>query len=802
MLLSRRDPIGPRLLRNAAVSHCGLFVFAILLITARLALADDKAKTQAAAASGKADEPAFDPGVLVGQVVLADGKPVADAKVLLRGRTQRGARSNKEGRFRFEFVSPGHYSIQATKGSLVSRRAELDGQRVTGFKTGKFAPIKLTVGEGKELKVLVTSAATGKPLEGVKVRFWFLAWREQKTGKDGTATLAGLVPDNYQLSAELPGYAGAAREVDVSGANAVARVEFALGPGGAVRGTVTDEEGHAIQGAQVSCREEGNYRAAGGGSDKTDGRGGFRCESVPLNTAIQVSVNQDNYLPYQQSVGLSPDRREIEIAIKVRRRPRGGSIEGFVRDEKAKPIAGATVENHSNRSDQRRKTTTDRAGHYVLDDLYDSWRGYDVVVRAPGRAPISESVKPGTKEKPAHFDFTLEPGHFLHGRIVGENGKPIGGASVSLAQDMWQMVESKQSDERGRFEMDSLPAQAKFQISKQGYSDLWNVPLRLDGAGAATVVLQPMGMIRGRVVDSQSKKPIEHFQMWISFSQMRQGNVQWAVKGSVGCPGKQVDSQDGTFAVDDLMNGFPAEVGVVAEGYSKVVLPLVVAKPADEVKPVEFSLSHLNSATLGTVSGRVLDHNGRGVPGANLRLILSSSVYSENDYRFNWWQIRNNQLAGSAECDQLLQAVSDSAGRFEFKNVLPGKHWQLAYWGVHIPETRNRSTTLTTAGNAETVTIKLPKLSQIVVTIDRVKYPDATQLNTQLKGTWSQSGQVMINAGQSKFEIEDLAPGTYFVAVRGKPVPVKTPQGTYYNTPTLGNQTIQLKEGETKSVKF
>jgi protocatechuate 3,4-dioxygenase beta subunit len=401
------------LLPNAAVSLCGLFVFAMLLSTSRVALADEKAKTQAAAASGKADEPAFDPGVLVGQVVLADGKPVADAKVLLRGRTQRGARSDKEGRFRFEFVSPGHYSIQATKGSLVSRRAEFDGQRVTGFKTGKFAPIKLTVGEGKELKIVVTSAATGKPLEGVKVRFWFLAWREQKTGKDGTATLGGLVPDNYHLTAELPFYAGAARDVDVSGANAVTRVEFALGPGGAVRGTVTDEEGHAVQGAQVSCREEGNYRGVGAGSDKTDGRGGFRCESVPLNTTIQISVNQDNYLPYQQSVALSPDRREMEIAIKVRRPPRGGSIEGFVRDEQAKPIAGATVENHSNRSDQRRKTTTDRAGHYVLDDLYDSWRGYDVVVRAAGRAPITESVKPGTKDKPAHFDFTLEPGHFL-----------------------------------------------------------------------------------------------------------------------------------------------------------------------------------------------------------------------------------------------------------------------------------------------------------------------------------------------------------------------------------------------------
>jgi protocatechuate 3,4-dioxygenase beta subunit len=799
MLVRGFEPCGLRLSRCAA-GFAGWLVFSCLFVPAGGALADGK-PARSAAAAGKAEPAAFDPGVLVGEVVSADGKPVAGAKVLLRGRTQRGAQTDAAGRFRFEYVQPGHLSIQATKGPLISPRVEFDGERVPGFKTGKFAPIKLTVGEGKAIQVLVTAAATGKPLEGVKLRFYFLAWREQKTGKDGTAKLDGLVPDSYRLTADLPGYARAAREVDLNAANAVTRVAIALGPGGVVRGIVTDQDGHPFEGAQVSCAEEDYRGLFAGVSAKTDGHGAFRCESIALDTAIQVSLNEENYLPFQKSVALSPDRREIEIAIKVRRRPRGGSIEGFVRDEKAKPIAGATLENHSNRSDQRRTTTTDRSGHYVLNDLYESWSGYGLVVRAAGRAPISDTVKPGTKEKPAHFDFTLEPGHVLHGRIVGEDGKPISGASVSLVRDFWLMVESKQSDAQGRFEMDSLPPNAHFQIAKQGYSNLWNVPLRLDGAGA-TVVLQPMGVIRGRVVDSRSKQPIEHFQMWINFSRMRQGNVQWTLSGSVGYPGKQVNSKDGTFTINDLMNGFPAEVGVIAEGYSRVVLPLVVAKPADEAKPVEFKLARLDPATLGTVSGRLVDHAGRGVPGAKLKLIVTSAFYGENDYRFNWYQIKNNQLGGTTDCDQFLQAVSNSEGRFEFKNVLPGKYWQIAYWGVHVPEGQKQGTSLTRAGHAETVTISLPKLARIVVTIDRVKYAEAMQLSTQLAGRWSQSGQININGGQTKIEIEDLAPGTYTVAIQGKPTPVKTPQGTYYTTPTLSNQSILLKAGESQNVKF
>jgi protocatechuate 3,4-dioxygenase beta subunit len=797
-MLRHCESTGRRFVYTAANMVCGCLVIASLVVHSTVVLADGKPTNSVPASGGKA-QPAFDPGVLVGQVVTPDGKPVAGAKLLLRGRTQRGAKSDADGRFRFEYVQPGHLSIQAIKGSLISPRVEFDGESVPGFKTGKFAPLKITVSEGKALKVLVKSAATGKPLEGAKLRLWFLSWREPKTGKDGTATLEGLAADNYQLSVELPGYASASRDVQAGTAGAADRVEFALAPGGVIRGTVTDEEGHPVEGAQVWCIE-GNRGV--GSTHKTDSRGAFRYESIPLNATIRVSISKDNYLQSEKSVALSTDRRDLEIAIKSRRQPPGGSIEGFVRDEKARPIAGASVESFGNSSNQRRKTTTDRAGHYVLHNLYESWSGYAVVIRAPGRAPLNEYVKPGTKDKPAHFDFTLEPGHFIHGRIVGENGKPIGGVQVSLAQDYWQTTQSKQSDAQGRFDMESLPANARFQIVKQGYSNLWNVPLRLDGAGATTVVLQPMGVIRGRVVDAKSKQPLDHFQVWLNFSNRRNGNMQWTMSGNWNYPGRQIDSKDGTFTIDNLMNGFPGEVGVIADGYARDILPLVVAVPPDEAKPVEIALSRIDPTHVATVSGRIVDHDGRGVPGASLRLILATSFNGRNDYRFNWWQIRNDQLGGSADCEQYLRAVSDSEGRFEFKSVLPGKSWELAYWGAHVPEGKQWGTTATRPDRAEKVTVKLPKLGRIAVTIDRVKYADAAQLNVQLAGSWSQTGNETINAGQSNFEIEDLAPGTYNISIQGKPTPVKTPQGTYYQSSTLGNKTIVLKAGESKSVQF
>jgi len=798
MLLRRCCIIGPRFSRSPSILVSGSLLVLLLFGLARGAFAWDK-PAGSAAVDSKSRAPDFDPGVLVGQVATPDGKPVAGAKVRLWGTTQRRAETDGEGRFRFESLQPGHFGIFATKGNLVSSPVKFDGRRVSGFKTGKFAPVKLTVSEGKGIKVLVTAAATGKPLEGVHVRLLYLSRREQKTGKDGVATLDGLVPGQWQLTAELPGYTVAVRGVEITAANAVTRLEIALGAGGVVRGIVTDQDGKPVEGAQVSCWVEGEGRGYGDVSDKTDSHGAFRCESVALNSGIRVSVDKDHYLPYLKSVGLSPERREVEIAIKIKRRPPSGSIEGFVRDEKGKPIAGASVESHGNRSDQVRKTTSDRSGHYVLDDLIESWGGYDVIVRVAGRAPTSENVKPGTKEKPAHFDFALEPGHFLHGRIVGENGKPIGGVQVSVAQDVSGMVDPTQSDEEGRFEMDGLPANARFAFWKQGYSHLWKVLLRLDGAGTTTVVLTPMAVIRGRVVDSKSKQPLEHFQVWINFARVRGGTFQWTINGNYSYPGKEIESKEGTFTIDELMNGVPAEVGVTAVGYSRVILPLFIAKPADEMKPVQVALVRLDPSQLASVSGRVADHSGRGVSGANLRLIV---FYGDNDRRFGWYQIKNNQLGASTDCDQFLQAISDSEGRFEFKNVLPGKHWHLAYWGVHVPQGQKRGDGLTQAGRAETVTVTLPNPARILVTIDRAKYAEATQLNTVLKGRWPESGQLAINAGQTTLEIGDLAPGTYNVSVLGKPVQVKSPGGTYYTTPTLANRTVLLKAGETQSVQF
>jgi protocatechuate 3,4-dioxygenase beta subunit len=799
MVSRRRVPVG--------LSSPGHFLFFIRAIAAGVPLfllcssvpAADK--PQSSAPAGVKEQ---EPGLLVGQLVQADGQPVADAQVLLRGKSRREAKSDKEGRFRFEALSPGEYRIFATKDKLVSPRAEVQGSTVNGSRWGRFEPLRIEMSPGKELRLIVTSAATGQPLAGARVRLFANRWREAQTAKDGTAMLDGLLPENYRVTIEAAGHASIARQIDLSAADARLEVPIALASGGAIQGFVTDEKGKPLSGATVYYMEEGTHISSPGRKPATDAHGHFQHDGLPLNAAIEVSVNRDGYLSQRQTVALSPQRCEANLNFKLLPKPRGGSITGVVRDETGKPISGATIENHGNGSDEKRMATTDDQGRYALHDLLDSYAGYEITVRAPGRAPLRQLIKPGPPGKPARLDWTLEPGHFIHGRVVAEDGKPVAGANVGLPGDLWPVAEPQRTDERGRFEMDSLPAHARFFVTKSGFTGLQEIPLRLDSTGLVTIVLEPMGIVRGRVVDADTGKPLSHFNVWLNFARERRpSGVQWSMNGDLTYPGRHFQSKDGTFTIKDLMHKIPVEVDVAAEGYLKTVVPLVVAATADEVKTVEVALKRLDPSKLAAFSGRILDDAGRPVGGANIRLIVSTvRPNGPDDNDFNWIITKSGDLRNKGYCDQFLQAVSDSQGQFEFKHVLPDKYWQVAYWGEHVPQGRLLSDDSTRPGRLEKLTIALPRPARIEGMIDRAKYPEAGSVTAELvaRSPWNRF-EARLADGQRTFDIGDLPPGEYNVYLQSKPVRSKERAGMFTSR-SVANQRVRLKPGETKAVKF
>jgi hypothetical protein len=748
---------------------------------------------------------AAEEGVVAGVLVQADGgAAVAGAKVLLVGGRLYQAQSDAEGRFRMESIPPGEYRIWAHRENLVSQKVSLRNMEAAEAKGPMFAPLRLPMAAGKQVRFSVASAVTNKQVAGAVIRFGYPDRRKETTAADGTATVSGLLPEAYEITVEASGHARSLRHLDLSQFGAVTELAVPLLAGGVVHGVVTDDKGQPLAGVDVVFREPGSSSGFYGEAPRTDATGRFRHNYLPLNASIEVSFSKDGYLFQRREAGLSESMREQQLDIQLERLPPGGSIAGVVKDIEGKPVEGAIVSNYGSGSRQERTTTTDEQGAFVLHDLLKAYNGHEIIVRAKGLAPWRQAVKPGTPDKPAAVNVTLQPGHFIKGQVVDEQGKPIARATVAVNGHRFpgRIGDHLQTDAEGRFRFDSLPEISKFDIYTTGYSGQREVSLPLDGEEVVTVVLEPMGVIGGRVVDAVTGLPIHQFNVRIGFSRQQfEGDVRGTYSSKLS-EGVAFKSVEGRFMLKEITNRMALEVIVEAEGYERSVLPRVVALSPDKTQPVEVALQRLDPSRLFTLQGQLVDHEGRGVAGAQLRLIVSSQPpkgYNDNDY--NWILVKTGQLARRGHVDQFLQLVSDGEGRFEFKHVLPEKHLQLCFWGNNAVQGRTLELEKTAPGAKQTITVELPKPATISGTIKLAAFPNVGRIRlTRPQEAWHEYEQDL-EEGQTKFRFENLPPGEYLIVVQSKPVrnPESEGSSTLYG---LAQQKLQLKEGETKLVHF
>ncbi len=86
----------------------------------------------------------------------------------------------------------------------------------------------------------------------------------------------------------------------------------------------------------------------------------------------------------------------------------------------------------------------------------------------------------------------------------------------------------------------------------------------------------------------------------------------------------------------------------------------------------------------------------------------------------------------------------------------------------------------------------------MVVTIDRVKYPEISQVAAQRHGSDAMPMQIDLELRQTKVEIKDSAPGDYDLHVFGRP----SFKDGGFSIEAIASQPIHLKPGETKEVRF
>jgi hypothetical protein len=776
-----------------------------------------KPAAAATAAPKKNTEPAPDTNVISGTLLTADGSPVAGATVVLYNRGNKSVKSDIVGQFRFNKVPHNNrdYFILARHGNLITKETKV--QKLPGSKNGAelYAPLRLTLTDGKQVQFTLTSKETGKPAVGAHIRLGYPDPRNVLTDKHGVALVDGLLPKKYTFNIYCESFSRKSMPMDLSKSPAAQKNNVALDPGGVIRGVVVDEKGKPLSGVYVYFSIEGTDTGWTGDAGNTDKQGKFRDRFTPLNTPIQISYGKDKYdvqnSDETKSIILTAKKRQVDLHIVMVHEPPGGSVAGTVTDRAGHLIASAniTVVGLWNK-----KFPTDAKGRFRVDDLPNVERygnGNWLGVTAKGYAPQAWGETPGTAAHPAEVAFKLEPGHSVHGRVVDAQGKPVTRASFSLRSPDypqggdWQG--NHRTDKDGKFSFDSLPANVQIGMNGPSGINVNDMHLKIDSPQEQVYKLDPPATVRAKVVDAETGKPVTKFHVRLSMCETREADDPQVTVYSGGRwfqPGVMIDAKDGRFTIDELGYRCPQQLIVEADNYERNVVPRIIPLHADQATELKIVLLPVRSSDYSSVRGQIVGADGKGIAGVQLRLLVTTRPSAgPNDWQLSWqmvdqWQY--NYFNRTSVIERFDTASTDDNGRFQFSKVMPGRYVQLFYWGDEVPKMRWSTPEKTQPGKDRTITINVPKPAKIHGTIDRTKLADASSISLSKNDDPYLSYGVSLTAKQSTFEFDDLAPGEYSINVYGKQKKVKQGANVFFTTSNVASDSVRINAGETKDV--
>jgi protocatechuate 3,4-dioxygenase beta subunit len=452
----------------------------------------------------------------------------------------------------------------------------------------------------------------------------------------------------------LPGE-GSSRTVTIpDGAASYEVPPIELAPAVAVRGRILDAIGGPIAGATVVGTCEGGVCRPFGGETVTDARGEFRLPPGLYNT---VAVGQAARLLIRLRDGVEheaaavptgdgavtvklPVAGEVVKGVEGPRDVAPGELAGVVVDTEGKPIGGAEVDAWTWYPGNEAKTNA--KGVFRIGGL-DKGSKVEVVVRKPGYTPQLFLMQPTGQPG---WVIVLGKKTYFEGRVTGPDAKPVAGARIRanngpkraegvMITEIWTET-TTEDDGRYRLYAQADVYDIQVRVPGVGVARLSKTPLGTDEARRLDIALERGVTFRAEVVDSLTGDPVPGVRLW-----------HWR---HPGIEGRSKD--DGILEIPGMMPG-PFQFMVDAPGYARwwseqastewsrrqLEGPRGWQRNFDQI---DFELRPgMGSVTIAvergaTVSGRVLDPDGKPVPGATVAPALTGSGNSlTGDTRFS-----------------------------------------------------------------------------------------------------------------------------------------------------------------------
>ncbi len=502
-----------------------------------------------------------------------------------------------------------------------------------------------------------------RPVPGAEVAVSEQTWNELRemdakliapivrTDAEGRFRIEAQATRQYDvfLVARKPGYALAWDGLNY-GSNNKGRGLFhlVLEPPCVLMGQVADPNGKAVAGAEVqavpvtSYLDRLNQRPIYGPPEwfttRTDSQGTFRFEQFAADVGATFRVR----LPGRESVctfrpqrmnacGFEVWRPDIKLTL-----PRAGAIQGVVQDSHGRPVGGVDLllspgrKESASASYPARKTRSAAQGVFLFEGVPEGSHRIDLLASKQGpdtwiAEGLDVTVQAGRVTEGAVFQ--VREGNVLVVTVLTDRTRsPVPGARVSAGSQTWGRGQPALTDAQGVARVRVPAGFIHVYVGADQFSR-WDGPVEVtDGQTVpCEVLLTPVPRVTGRVLDPDGR-PVGDAAVSIQpFGDHAYTDSQGMF--DAGIEPRKAD-QGELIVARDAGRGLASATSV-----------------ADTSKLVEVKLG-----PAWTLTGRVADANGIGIPAARVTLSLGT----------------RNCL-----CDIGVEVLTDREGRFEMRAVPP-----------------------------------------------------------------------------------------------------------------------------------
>jgi beta-lactamase regulating signal transducer with metallopeptidase domain/protocatechuate 3,4-dioxygenase beta subunit len=788
LLAERRDtatrlPLRQRALLLAALTLCLVTAASVGFSGAAAAPAEQAAKEDNPPEKAAGEK-------LTGQVFLADGSPAGGAIVwaatFLHGPLERReAVADAKGNFSLP-LSPGRWWVWARRGTQGGEGQTPNSTiRVTAGRA--LAPVTIRLEERGTFRGRILEAESGKPIPGA--RLYIDSAVVLTTDAAGKFEVGGLSRTHHESFVVASGRMRKRVLFDTT-AEADTELDIPVPRAGKIVGRVTDTDGKPIPKANVGRSTSGSFFSINALYVACDSEGRFEYDdAVTPDQPTRLTASAPGYVPDEQSGVHSPEVGK-PLVLNFRLRPSPGTpaaarapdaeklraVSGVVLGPDGKPVAGVVVRWGYQATSDAKQTRTDAAGRFRLK-VPDKENLLAVLPRE-FQPEFPEVAAGGDKD----VNVKLREGQTAFGRVIDDQGKPIQGVQViavtpspdpRIGNPYWLTEAAVYTGADGKFALKGVPGRAQFDFLKRGLSDVRNRELDLTRTDNSVVMVYG-GALSGRVVDRDGK-PIRSFRVLVNAPRERKPNDQSGGYFAGYCGiGVSFTSADGSFVLTGIGAGGVYRVTALAPGHGEATVDRMVSMPlnhAKNAKPVT-----LKAGPPMKLRVRAVTADGKPIAGARVTLVNGDLGL---DQTFSWgyhdasWE---DMVRGRTGADGVAEFPSLSMLGATVLVRAPGYARHRVGWRDAAKE------------------LKCEMVKEAVLT-GEVRDAAGKPLKDFYVNLSGGGDQISASVGadeKGRFRIAELPAETWGVTIRGGE----------YGRLTLHTDSVTLKAGETKDLKF